>query len=204
MAATQKQEAPQGLTLEKVWEYFYANVEENAKRQAEWEQRQVEADKQWTETKAEIGRLSKNIGNLGNSVGRLIETLVAARLWEKFAGHPYNLNRAYQRLPVYDENRKTVTDIDILLVDGEWAMAVEVKNNIETSDVARHLERMEQIRKYPQELVMGKKLLGAVAGGVVDASARRLAHESGFFVLELKGEAVDLVPSPDGFVPGEW
>jgi len=26
----------------------------------------------------------------------------------------------------------------------------------------------------------------------------------GFFVLELKGEAVDLVPPPEGFVPSEW
>jgi len=33
---------------------------------------------------------------------------------------------------------------------------------------------------------------------------RDRAHESGLFVLELKGEAVELAAQPEGFTPGEW
>jgi hypothetical protein len=65
----------------------------------------------------------------------LIETLIAARLWEKFSGYPYNLERAYQRIPIYDEKNYVRTDIDILLVDTEWAMAVEVKRELRESDI---------------------------------------------------------------------
>jgi hypothetical protein len=47
-------------------------------------------------------------------------------------------------------------------------------------------------------------MLGAMAGGVVDADVQRYAHENGFFVLELAGESVHLAPPPDGFVPRQW
>ena len=133
-----------------------------------------------------------------------METLIAARLWEKFSAYPYNLNRAYRRLPVFDDAGKTIADIDILLVDGEWVMAVEVKNDVNEGNVRYHLKRMDMIRRHPPADAKGKRLLGAIAGGVVDPAARELAHESGFFVLELKGEAVDLVQPPEGFAPAEW
>ncbi|MDR0669678.1 MAG: hypothetical protein LBF95_06320, partial [Treponema sp.] len=100
----------------------------------------------------------------------LIETLIAARLWEKFPD--YNLKRAYQRVPIFDEHSRVMTDIDILLSDTNLAMAVEVK-------------RMKLIRRYPPAEVVGKKMLGAMAGGVVNADVQRYAHENGFFVLEL-------------------
>jgi hypothetical protein len=65
-----------------------------------------------------------------------------------------------------------MTDIDILLSNTSMAMAVDVK-------------RMELIRRYPPAEVAGKKMLGAMAGGVVNADVQRYAHENGFFVLEL-------------------
>jgi hypothetical protein len=140
---------------------------------------------------------------LNRSLGELIETLIAARLWEKFPD--YNLKRAYQRYPIFDEKNRIMTDIDILLSNTDLVMAVEVKRELDRmKDVDEHLKRMELIRKYPPSEIVGKKLLGAMAGGVVDADVRRHAWESGFFVLELTGESVDLVPPPEGFVPQEW
>jgi hypothetical protein len=47
-------------------------------------------------------------------------------------------------------------------------------------------------------------MLGAMAGGIVDADVRRYAYENGFFVLELTGDTVELIPPPDGFVPRQW
>jgi hypothetical protein len=140
---------------------------------------------------------------LNRSVGELIETLIAARLWEKFPG--YNLVRAYQRVPIFDEKNHIQTDIDILLSDTGLVMAVEVKRELDRMrDVDEHLERMERIRKHPPMEVVGKKMLGAMAGGVVNVDVRHYAYESGFFVLELTGETVALIPPPTGFVPKQW
>ncbi|MDR1636900.1 MAG: hypothetical protein LBR93_06145, partial [Treponema sp.] len=140
---------------------------------------------------------------LNRSLGDLIETLIAARLWEKFP--EYDLSRAYRRVPLYDERRQVKTDVDILLSDTTVCMAVEVKRELDQRrDVDEHIRRMSLIRRYPPAEVVGKELLGAMAGGLVDADVREYAYKNGFYVLELTGETVQLVPPPEGFVPQKW
>jgi hypothetical protein len=144
------------------------------------------------------------VGGLNRSIGELIETLIAARLWEKFASYPYQLKRAYQRVPIYDEQNHQKTDIDILLSNTEWCMAVEVKREADDRDVDHHLRRMDLIRRYPPLEVVGKRLLGAIAGGVMPPDTAEYAHQAGFFVLELTGESLTLLDTPQGFTPKEW
>jgi len=178
---------------------------EAEQRQKEAEKRQKEEELRWEKAEIRWRRIEKNLGGLGDSMGQLIETLIAARLWEKFTAYPYNLKRAYQRVNIYNEDSRAVTDIDILLADTEWVMAVEVKReSTDLREVDRHIKRMKLIREYPPAEVKGKKLLGAFACGVVSPEVRNYAHEAGFFVLELKGEAVDLAPLPRDFSPGIW
>jgi hypothetical protein len=148
-------------------------------------------------------RLGLNVGGLNRSLGELIETLVAARLWEKFPEHGFE--RAYRRVPIYDETNRVRTDIDILLSDTDRAMAVEVKHELDRlKDVEEHLKRMELIRTYPPAETVNKQLLGAMAGGNVAADVTGAAYEAGFYVLELTGDSVRLVPPPAGFKPRLW
>ena len=150
-----------------------------------------------------VDRVTKNVGGLNRSVGELIETLIAARLWEKFP--EYDLKRSYQRIPIYDEQNNQESDIDILLVNTVMCMAVEVKRELDrTKDVEEHIKRMELIRQYPPELIGGKQLLGAMAGGIVDPDVKNFAYKSGLFVLELTGESVHLIPPPENFQPKKW
>jgi len=150
-----------------------------------------------------VDRVTANVGGLNRSLGELIETLIAARLWEKFPY--YDLKRAYRRLPLYDEKSVVRTDIDILLVNTVMCMAVEVKHELDKmKDVDEHIKRMQLIRKYPPEIIGDKQLLGAMAGGLVDPNVKEYAYKSGFFVLELTGESVHLIPPPEGFEPKKW
>jgi ElaB/YqjD/DUF883 family membrane-anchored ribosome-binding protein len=161
-------------------------------------------EKRFNDTDRFLKKMSRDMGGLHRSLGELVEVLIAGRLWEKFAGYPYNLKQAYSRIPVYDGNGSPRTEIDILLADTEWVMAVEVKRRLAKEDVDYHLKRMALIRKYPPLGTGDKRLLGAVAGGVVDPDAAAYALEAGFFVLELSGKAVNLLPPPPGFQPREW
>jgi hypothetical protein len=133
---------------------------------------------------ADIGDLNWSLiaSGLNRSLTELIETLIAARFWEKFPDH--NLQRSYQRAPIFDEKNRIMTDIDILLSNIDVTMAVEVKRELDRrKDVDEHLKRMELIRNHPPAEVVGKKMLGAMAGGVVDADVRRYVYESGFLCL---------------------
>jgi hypothetical protein len=117
----------------------------------------AEASKTAAETSRKVDELSKNVGGLNRSMGDLIETLVASRLRERFADYPYNLKRAYQRVPLHDENNRIRVDIDILLFDAEWAMAVEVKRELNRKDeVDDHVRWMELVREYPPLEAAGK------------------------------------------------
>ncbi|MDR3284991.1 MAG: hypothetical protein LBS97_07430 [Treponema sp.] len=193
----QTRQPQMGLTFEKVWAMFQEMSQETDRKFQETVAQMKETDKK-------IDKLSKNVGGNNRSIGELVETLVAARLWEKFAAYHYNLRRAYRRVPIYDEKDELKTDIDILLVDTEWCMAVEVKREADRDDVVRHLKRMELIRKYPPAEVKDKKMLGAIAGGLVAPDAKEFAHEAGFFVLELTGESVALLDTPEEFTPKTW
>lgn len=75
---------------------------------------------------------------------------------------------------------------------------------LKEKDIDHHLKRIELIKKYPPAECKGKKILGAMAGGVVDPDILSYAHSAGFFVLELTGESVHLTESPKGFVPRQW
>jgi len=126
------------LTFEKVWELFH----ETDRRFHETDRRFQETDRIIQKTSREVektarivNKLSKNIGGLNNSLGELMETLVAARLWEKFG--VFNLCRAYRRIPIYNEHNKAISEIDILLSNTEWVMAVEVKREVKEYDTDR-------------------------------------------------------------------
>ena len=197
---------------QKEWEQRQKEWEQ---QQKEWEQQQQkdreesrkrsqEVDRKMEETSRNIDKLTKQMGGLHRSIGELIETLIASHLWEKFADYPYRLSRYYQRILIYDEKNIPLTEIDILLADSEWVMAVEVKREPDKEDIDYHLKRMERIRKYPPAEVVGKKLLGAIAGGAVNPDIHAYAHKAGFFILELLGENVALVPPPVGFSPQIW
>ena len=205
----------EALTYEKIWALFQEVAEEQKEtarrikelsQEADKRSRELseEADRRGRELDARLDKISKNLGGLGNSLGELIETLIAARLWEKFAAYPYNLQRAYRRVPIFGEANRAITDIDILLSNTGWAMAVEVKREPKKDDIDDHIIRMERICKYPPAEVKGKKLLGALAGGAVEPDVQTYAYEAGFFVLELQGESVALVPPPEGFSPKIW
>jgi cytochrome c556 len=152
-----------------------------------------------------LDRVSSNVGGLNESMGDLIETLFIPHLGDKFDVYNYNLKRIRRRVPIYDDNNRQRSDIDILLSNTTLCMAVEVKRWLEdTNQVDYHIKRMQLIRQYPPEEVKGKKLLGAIVGAMVTTEAREYAEQNGFFVLELTGEDVRLLEPPNGFQPKEW
>ncbi|MDR0551787.1 MAG: hypothetical protein LBG72_07190, partial [Spirochaetaceae bacterium] len=164
------------VTLEDVWatiDRIGKAHEELEIAHKELEIAHRETEQALKETQIVMKRLAKNVGGLNQSIGELIEILIAAHLWEKFP--EYDLQRAYRRLPVYDENNIAKSEVDILLVNTEWAMAVEVKRQADAEDIKEHIERMKRILKYPPaelKLRPDIKLLGALAGGIVPPEAR--------------------------------
>jgi hypothetical protein len=194
------------------WKAHRAELEEiRAKDAAEAALRKQEFEERWkkleefqAKASQDIVNMGKNLGGLGLRIGEIMETLLAARAWEKFKNYGYDFERSYQRVGIFN-GKERLTDLDILLSNGKYAMAVEVKNTLNRkTDVDDHVERMDLLMQYPPAEIKGKKVLGAMACGVLDTKVSNYAFNKGFFVMQLTGDTAVLATPPANFEPQEW
>jgi hypothetical protein len=221
-------EPPKGVTFEDVWALFQETglrmqetdrcMQETDRRMQETDrvikEMGAETDRQIQETKqvikemgAETDRQLKEagrlIGNLGNRLGEVIEHLMSPKLHEKFEELGLHFTRASRYHELRDQNKNRLAEIDVLLENSEYAMAVEVKTRLMVEDVKDHVKRLEILRKVADEHNDRRKYLGAVAGAVVDQEVSAYAQKSGFYVIIPSGETVD-IEVPEGFKPRVW
>ena len=193
----QAAEAAKGLNFEKVW----TALMESRQSMDELFRRSEEAHaKGMAELRAE---LNKSIGGLGNSLGRFIETMFTPDLLEKFdkLGFTFNTQANYKQ---FHENKKCVAEVDSVLENGEYVLLVEIKTNLSVDNVNEHLERIEIIRQYMDKHGDIRKIVGAVAGGIVPKNVQLYAQRKGMFVLVQNGDAVSIAEMPANFKSRIW
>jgi hypothetical protein len=163
-----------------------------------------EVGRKQEETDRIVRELSKNIGGLNGSLGDMAEGLMASDLYEHFEAQGLDFDQSFQNYKVTERKTKRVlAEVDMLLVNGTIAMAVEVKTTMTRGDVDEHEERMDILRRIPNSLFAKRKLYGAMAAVKASPAARRHAIEKGFFVIELSGGTVK-INMPEGFKPKTW
>ena len=150
-----------------------------------------------------LADLSRNIGGLGNFIGRFTESMFSAELWEKFNKLGYTFTKQAPHMKFYD-NGKVLAEVDFFLENGIYAMPVEIKAELSNGNVDDHLERIGKIREYMDERNDKRKLIGAVAGGIVQESVLRYAQKKGLFVIVQTGDSVAIAAMPKGFKAREW
>jgi len=207
MTAEQAAEAAKGLTFEKVWAALMESRQLIEETQKQIKEAQLETQKQMRESQRKtdkiIADLSKNIGGLGNSLGRFTEAMFSTELRKKFNELGYTFTRQAPRMK-FIEYEKVLAEADFFLENGAYAMIVEIKTELSISDIDDHLERIEKIRQYLDKRSDSRKLVGAVAGGIVSENVLKYAQKKGFFVIMQTGDSVAIADMPKGFKPKEW
>ncbi|MDR3146276.1 MAG: hypothetical protein LBU21_08360 [Treponema sp.] len=145
----------------------------------------------------------RKIGKLGSRLGEVIEHMMTPRLYKKFEALGYAFNHASRNHEILDENERGLAEVDVLLENGEYVMAVEVKTRPTTEDVREHVKRMDILRRVADEHNDRRRYLGALAGAVVDKRVLAYALQRGFYVIIPSGETVD-IEAPEGFKPRIW
>ena len=211
MTAEEFVEASKGTTFETFWNVFIESQKRFDKKAEEYERQREESQKRFDrgmeESRKEFDRkmadLAENLGGIGNSLGEMTEAVFAVRLWEKFNEFGYPFTKQGPRLK-FIKDGKVLTEVDFFLENGDYAMPVEVKTDLKKADIDKHIERIEKIRGYMDVRGDKRKLVGAVAGGVIRDDVLRYAQENGFYVVQQSGDAVAIVTVPEGFMPREW
>ena len=189
-----------------------AQAERDAKRDAERAKAQAERDakrdaeraKDNAEHKERWKQLEKELGRLGNSYGEQIEAMFV-NLHRKFNELGFEFPDSADGGYTYrDANKNPVAQVDRLYVNGDSVMAVEVKAKLKQDDVDGHIERLGKIGRLLKERGDKRRVLGAVAGGIVPDSLLKYAYSKGLYVLVQNGESVSIAPPPENFMPREW
>lgn len=201
----------EGLTFEKVWAMFQASREEADRQRKETERmfqetaRQMEkTDRQMQETDKKIEALNKQMGGLHNSFGELAEHLVAPGIEEKFNALGYHFDGIAPRgYKIGDGHGKIIAEIDILLENGDFIVAVEVKTEPKDKDIERHVKRLQILREHRDKKNDKRKIRGAIAAAIISNELKQAALEAGLYVLVQSGDTMKM-DIPDDFVPQEW
>ena len=175
----------------------------------EYDREKKEYDRVKKERDAELARIEKEtnrkIGKLTGTIGSIVEHMLGGRILEKFQALGYEVDY-YTRNHFFSIKKLGIKgEIDLILHDGDVSILIEVKTTLETSDVRKHLEKIEKYRIYADARWNDPtRFIGAVAGAVVTDEAKDFAHENGMYVIVQSGEAVEIVPVPEGFHAKEW
>jgi uncharacterized membrane protein YqiK len=153
----------------------------------------AKTDKQLADVGEKINKLTTHIGAVDERLGDIVEGLMTSNLLEKFKALGYDFDDEIANCTIREKGTKRMlAELDMLLLNGTMALAIEAKARMTVKDVDQHLKHMRILHDNPNNLLRGKKLYGAMAGAKMTKKSRNYAMQRGFFVLEASGDTVKI------------
>jgi DNA repair exonuclease SbcCD ATPase subunit len=153
-----------------------ANLDENT---ADLKKNNARLDK----NNAKLDKLDRDVGKLNNKLGGIIEHAVLPDIVDKFKEKGFKFKEVSVKVEILNESEtKHLTEVDALLENGKFVIAVEAKTDMRIKDVDAHIKRLEILRKLSR--FNGKKIYGALATAVARKGPVNYALKHGFYVLQ--------------------
>ncbi|MEO5332110.1 MAG: DUF3782 domain-containing protein [Magnetococcus sp. YQC-5] len=203
------------VTLDDVWRTFQEREREDQKRWERFDLKTQEIDrqlqenakliketaKQMKETDKQMKETDRKIGQLGGRLGEFVEGLVAPACKTLFAQRGIPVHKVSRRVEADLPGGRHI-EIDLFVLNTDAASLVEVKSKLTIEDVRDHMVRLGEFKEFFPEY-SDKRIIGAVAGMVIEDHVIRFAIKNGLFVIVQAGDQVCLANDLD-FVPREW
>ncbi len=213
-----KQQTP--LTIDSLFEYLQQSSQDFDRRLREEERLRKEAEAQRERERQARERerkasnadwerrqkiLDQKISSLGSRIGEIVENMIGGDIVNQFRALGYDVKYLSRNLE-FGYGTPDYGEIDLILEDGDVVILIEVKTNLKTADVRDHVKRLEKYRRLKDASGSGKyhRYVGAVAGAVVAKNVAEFAQKQGMYVIVQSGQAVEILPSPEGFVAKMW
>jgi hypothetical protein len=163
-----------------------------------------ESDRRFRKTerliKEQNKRVDEQLGKLGNRLGEFVEWQVRPAAVRLFQERGIDVTELSSDLSVQrgDEG----LEIDLLVVNGSEAIAIEVKSKLTQADVDEHLERLDKFKRLLPRY-QSLRILGAVAAMVTPKEVASYAYRQGLFVIAQSGDNLVILNDPK-FKPKAW
>jgi hypothetical protein len=180
----------------------FQETEQFLKEQSQQTERLLKEQSQKTDQQIRTvnQQLNEQLGKLGNRLGEFVEWQVRPAAVRLFKERGIAVRELSADLSVQDGDEGI--EIDLLVVNGSEAIAIEVKSKLTKADVDEHLERLDKFKRLLPRY-QNLKILGAVAAMITPSEVARYAYRQGLFVIAQSGD--DLVILNDQkFKPKAW
>ena len=180
-------------------------IQETAEQMKITDRKMQETDRRIQETARLSKETERKISALGSRIGEIVENMIGGDIVPQFRALGYSITRYGRNLVFGQEGTAESGEVDLYLEDGDVAILIEVKTNLKTADVLEHIERLEKYRCCIDAAGSDQRhFIGVVAGAVVEKNVVDFAQKLGLYVIVQSGRAVEIIPSPEGFVPQKW
>ena len=181
------------VTIQDIYELFKAS-------QAEADRRAAEADRSMEELRRLVANTSREVSRLGDRWGLFVENLVAPAVQRLFQERGIDIQQTYRRAK--STRSEAPMEIDILAVDGDVAVAIEVKSCLTQEAVDSFCEKLQRLKlAFPERA--DYRIFGAVAAIEFVQDVDRYAYRKGLFVMRQCGDAMELANDAT-FQPRAW
>ncbi|MBF0139478.1 MAG: DUF3782 domain-containing protein [Magnetococcales bacterium] len=179
-----------------------AQIKETDRQLQKTDRQLQETDQQIKETDRLVKEVSRQVGNLGSRWGEFVEGIVAPACETLFVERGIPVHRVSPRVKAKSLDGSRRMEIDLMVVNTDYVILVEVKSRLTAEDVRDHLKRVREFKEF-YEGEGGARVMGAVAGILIDNDVDQFAMNQGLFVIVQSGDSVKL--ANDGkFVPRTW
>ncbi len=164
------------------------------------EHRAAEANREMQELKRIAANTSREVAGLTTRWGQFVENLVEPSVVRLFQSRGIEVQETARRMK--SQRPGAEMEIDIFAVDGDVAVAIEVKSRLSRQDIEDFLIRLGRFRQaFPH--YSDYRIYGAVAGIEIDEGVDRYAYQQGLFVIKQTGDTVTIANDVT-FLPAAW
>ena len=164
-------------------------------------ERWLALDRQFQETDRTVQAVSTQIGRLGGRWGEFVEGLVAPACNTLFAQRGIPVHKTSRNIKAKLPGGRHM-EIDVLVINTDAVVLVEVKSTLTVEDVREFITRLAEFKTFFPEYA-DKRIIGAVAGIVIEENVDRFAMKKGLFVMVQSGELVQIANN-ETFIPHTW
>ena len=187
-------------TIREIWDLF----KETDGRFKETAKRFKETDKKFKEGSNDLRKLvaetTRAVNALTGKWGRFVEGLIAPATERMFKERGIVVNKVSQQVRAHRNGDKM--EVDILAINGEYAVLIEAKSTLKIEDVKEHIERLGKFKTFFPEY-SERKTVGAIGGIVIEEDSDKYAYRNGLFVIGESGDAAVILNDKE-FKPRIW
>lgn len=186
--------------FQEIWELFKENEKRFKETDRILEERFKETDNEISRTSRTVEETSRAVNALTGKWSKFVEGLIAPSVERLFKERGIEVDKVYQRVKTRRNGEEM--EVDILAINGEYAILIEAKSTLKVEDIEEHVERLENFKRFFPEYA-DRKAVGALGGIVIEEESDRYAYKKGLFVIAKRGESVKIL-NDEKLKPRVW